>query len=129
VVAVLGLHRLEAAEEAVRAAPPGVTVTAVLVTADPAELSPLARLVVADLCAPLRQAFPPHAWPPLQVIHDETGTLAAAVGIPAVTDDTEAAVRIRSGRITSRAEGRGAPHAAASPTSHPHQSVPKERSG
>ncbi|MGV9778459.1 TetR/AcrR family transcriptional regulator [Streptosporangium sp. NPDC003464] len=114
VVAVLGLHRLEAVEEAVRAAPAGATVTAVLVTGDPAELTPLARLAVAGLCACLRQAFPPTAWPPLQVVHDGSGALAAAAGVPAVSDGTEAAVRVEAGRIVARADGRGACHAAAS---------------
>ncbi|MEU7986452.1 TetR/AcrR family transcriptional regulator [Streptosporangium canum] len=114
VVAILGLHRLEAAEEAVRAAVPGATVTAVLVTGDPGELAPLARLAVADLCNCLRQAFPPSAWPRLQVVYDESGTLAAAAGVPAVSDGTEVAVRVEAGRIVARADGRGACHAAAS---------------
>ncbi|MFD8532792.1 TetR/AcrR family transcriptional regulator [Streptosporangium canum] len=114
VMAILGLHRLEAAEEAVRAAVPGATVTAVLVTGDPGELAPLARLAVADLCNCLRQAFPPSAWPRLQVVYDESGILAAAAGVPAVSDGTEAAVRVEAGRIVARADGRGACHAAAS---------------
>ncbi|GAA3440705.1 TetR/AcrR family transcriptional regulator [Planomonospora venezuelensis] len=114
VVAVLGLHRLEAAEEAVRAAPPGAAVTVVLVTGDPGELAPLARLAVAELCACLREAFPPPAWPRLQVVHDASGALAAAAGVPAVSDGTEAAVRVGAGRIVARADGRGACHAAAS---------------
>ncbi|MET8389813.1 TetR/AcrR family transcriptional regulator [Streptosporangium canum] len=114
VVAILGLHRLEAAEEAVRAAVPGATVTAVLVTGDPGELAPLARLAIADLCNCLRQAFPPSAWPRLQVVYDESGTLAAAAGVPAVSDGTEVAVRVEAGRIVARADGRGACHAAAS---------------
>lgn len=114
VVGILGLHRLEAAEELVRAAPPGATVTAVLVTANPGELAPLARLSVAGLRACLRQAFPASAWPRLQVVCDESGALAAAAGVPAVSDATEAAVRIEAGRIVARADGRGACHAAAS---------------
>jgi AcrR family transcriptional regulator len=114
VLAILGLHRLEAAEEAVRAAPPGATVTAVLVTGDPGELAPLARLAIADLCGCLRQAFPPSAWPRLQVVFDESGALAAAAGVPAVSDGTEAAVRVEASRIVARADGRGACHAAAS---------------
>jgi AcrR family transcriptional regulator len=114
VVAILGLHRLEAAEEAVRAAPPEATVTAVLVTSDPDELAPLARLALADLCGVLRQAFPRSAWPRLQVIHDASGTLARAAGVSAVSDATETAVRVKAGRLTARAEGRGACHAAAS---------------
>lgn len=114
VVAILGLHRLEAAEEAVRAAPPGAGVTAALVTGDPGELAPLARLVLAGLCGCLRQAFPPPAWPPLQVVLDESGALAAAAGVSAVSDATEAAVRVKAGRVVARADGRGACHAAAS---------------
>ncbi|MGW2055455.1 TetR/AcrR family transcriptional regulator [Streptomyces sp. NPDC001840] len=114
VVAVLGLHRLEAVEEAVRAAPPGARITAALVTGDPAELAPLARLAVAELSGCLRQAFPPSAWPRLQVVFDESGALAAAAGLPAVSDGTEAAVRIEAHRIVARADGRGACHAAAS---------------
>jgi hypothetical protein len=117
VVAILGLHRLEAAEEAARSAPPGAQVTAVLVTGDPGELAPLARLAVADLCGCLRQAFPPSAWPRLQVVHDESGVVAAAAGVPTVSDATETAVRIEAGRIVARADGRGACHAAASAAS------------
>jgi AcrR family transcriptional regulator len=114
VVAILGLHRLAAVEEAVRAAPPGADVTAVLVTSDPDELAPLARLAIADLCVCLHQAFPPSAWPRLQVVCDEKGVLAAAAGVPAVSDATETAVRIQAGRVVARAEGFGACHAAAS---------------
>ncbi|GAA5069904.1 AcrR family transcriptional regulator [Thermocatellispora tengchongensis] len=115
VVAVLGLHRLDAAEEAVRAAPPGTRVTVAMVTAEPGELAPLARLALAELCVPLRRAFPPTAWPPLQVVFDYAGALAAAAGVPGVGDTTEAAVRVEAGRITARAEGRGACHTAARP--------------
>ncbi|MEZ0075538.1 TetR/AcrR family transcriptional regulator [Planotetraspora sp. GP83] len=117
VVVVLGTHRLSAAEEAVRGAPPGATVTAVLVTGAPGELVPLARLTIADLCVGLRQAFPRWAWPRLQLVCDESGALAAAAGVPAVSDATETAVRIESGRIVTRADGYGACHAAASATS------------
>jgi AcrR family transcriptional regulator len=113
VVALLGLHRLVAVEEAVRAAPPGSVVTAVLVSSEPGELASLARLVVADVCRCIRQAFPESAWPDLQVVHDETGAVAAAAGERAVSDATEAAVRIAKGRIVARADGRGACHAAA----------------
>ncbi|MEU8249719.1 TetR/AcrR family transcriptional regulator [Nonomuraea sp. NPDC048916] len=118
VLAVLGLHRLEAAEELVRAAPPAAAVTAVLVTGAPGELAPLARLVVAEVCGCLRQAFPPYAWPRLRVVHDPTGALAAAAGVPAVGDATEVAVRVRGGRIVARADGRGAGHAAATSGEH-----------
>jgi AcrR family transcriptional regulator len=114
VVAVLGLHRLAAVEEAVRAAPPGADVTAVVVTGDPRELMPLVRLVVADLRHGLRHAVPESAWPPLQVVYDESGALAATVGERAVSDGTEAAVRIEAGRIVAHADGRGACHAVAS---------------
>ncbi|MEU6036512.1 hypothetical protein ABZ801_13990 [Actinomadura sp. NPDC047616] len=113
VVAVLGLHRLEAAEEAVRAAPRRAQVTAVLVTGDPGELAPLAGLVVGDLCGCLRQAFPRRAWPRLRVVHDPSGAVAVAAGVPAVSDATEVAVRVRDGRIVARADGYGACHAAA----------------
>ena len=114
VVAILGLNRLAAAEDAVRAAPAGAKVTAVLVTGDTSELAPLAQLVVAELCGCLRQAFPPSAWPRLQVVHDELGLLAAAAGVTEVSDGIEAAVRIEAGRIVARADGFGACHAAAS---------------
>jgi AcrR family transcriptional regulator len=113
VVAILGLHRLAAAEEAVRAAPEGAEVTAVLVTGAPAELAQLARLVLADLVSCLHQAFPASAWPRLQVVCDDSRALAAAAGVPSVSDLTETAVRIEGGRIVTRAEGFGACHAAA----------------
>jgi AcrR family transcriptional regulator len=126
VVAILGLHRLAAAEEAVRAAPPGAKVTAVLVTTAPDELAPLARLAIAELCACLHQAFPPSAWPRLQVVFDESGALAAAGGVPAVSDATEIAIRIAAGRIVARADGFGACHAAAS-ASQAHLSSARRR--
>jgi AcrR family transcriptional regulator len=113
VVAVIGLHRLSAVEEAVRATRAGADVTAVLVTSDVDELAPLARLTVAELRGYLRQAFPVSAWPRLQVVHDESGVIAAAAGVPAVSDGTETAVRIEAGRIVARADGFGACHAAA----------------
>lgn len=113
VVAVLGLHRIESVEDAVRAARPGTTVTAVLVTGSPDELAPLARLAVADLCGCLRRAFPTAAWPLLQVVVDPSGVVAAAAGVPAVSEETEVAIRVEAGRIVSRADGRGACHAAA----------------
>jgi AcrR family transcriptional regulator len=114
VVAVLGLHRLGAAEEAARAARPDDEITAVVVTGQPGELGPLARMAVAELCGCLRQAFPWAAWPRLHVVYDDNGAIAAAAGVTTVTDDTEVAVRIHDGRIISRADGRGAGHAAAS---------------
>jgi AcrR family transcriptional regulator len=113
VVAVVGLHRLAAIEEAVRTAPAGMAVTAVLVSGSPAELSALARLAMAEVGNCLRAAFPATALPRLAVVHDDTGALAAAAGVPAVSDATEAAVLIREGRIVARAEGYGACYAAA----------------
>jgi AcrR family transcriptional regulator len=120
VLVILGLHRLEAVEEAIRAAPE-TDVTAVLVTGDPGELAPLARLAVADLCGCLRQAFPPSAWPRLRVVFDESGAVAAAAGVPAADDGTEVALRVKANRIVARADGRGACHAVASAPPAPGQ--------
>ena len=103
----------EHAREALRAAPPAATVTAVLVTSDPGELGPLARLAITDLRSCLRAAVAPSAWPRLQIIHDESGALAAAAGVSAISDATESAVRIHAGRIVAKADGYGACHAAA----------------
>lgn len=114
VVAVVGVGRLEVVEEALRSAPEGVDVTAVVVTENPAERIPLARLVVADLCGCLRQAFPESAWPRLRVVFDESGRIAAAAGVTTVGDATETAVRVKDGRITARSDARGAGHAVAS---------------
>ncbi len=69
VLAVLGLHRVAAVEEAVRA---GSDVTAILVTSDPPELMPLARLMIAELAGCLRQSFPRSAWPRLNLVYDDT---------------------------------------------------------
>ncbi|NYH50667.1 AcrR family transcriptional regulator [Nocardiopsis arvandica] len=113
-VVVLGTHRLEAVEEAVRSAPAGTAVTAVVVTDDPAVRIPLARTAVADLCGCLRQAFPERAWPELRLVYDASGEIAAAVGVRRVGDTTESAVRVRAGRIVARSDARGAGHAAAS---------------
>ncbi|MEV0618991.1 TetR/AcrR family transcriptional regulator [Nonomuraea sp. NPDC050404] len=112
VVAVLGLHRLSAAEEAVRGTPPDAEVTVVVVTGAPKELLPLARLVIAEVCTCLRQAFPRPAWPRLRVVFDESGALAAAAGVTEPLDGTEVALRVRAGRVVRRAEGYGACHAA-----------------
>ncbi|SEU44452.1 TetR/AcrR family transcriptional regulator [Nonomuraea wenchangensis] len=113
VVAVLGMHRLSAVEDAVRAAPPGAEVTAVVVSGAPEELFPLARLTLGELCGCLRAAVPRSAWPRLRVVWDESGDLAAAAGITGVDDATEVALRVEAGRVTLRAEGYGAAHAAA----------------
>lgn len=110
VIAILGLHRAAAVEEAIRA---GVDVTAVLVTSDPRELMPLARLVLSEVAGCLRQSFPGPTLPGLKLVYDDTGALAAAAGVPAVSDETETAVRVAAGRIVARAEGPGATHAVA----------------
>ena len=111
VVAILGLHRLSAAEEMIRAASPSDEVTIALVTAEPAELAALGRLVIADFRSCLHAAFPRSAWPRVQIVSDESGMLAAAAGVASVADGTEVAVRVRDGRIVRRAEGFGAGHA------------------
>ncbi|GAA3730845.1 TetR/AcrR family transcriptional regulator [Plantactinospora mayteni] len=113
VVALLGLHRLATVEEARRAAPTDTEVTAVLVTGNPGELGPLARLTVTELRGCLRAAVPAAAWPRLQLVHDESGALAAAAGVAACSDATESAVRVEAGRIVARADGYGACHAVA----------------
>ncbi|MEV1175437.1 helix-turn-helix domain-containing protein [Nonomuraea sp. NPDC049784] len=113
VIAVLGSGRLEAAEEAVRAARPGDRVTVAVVTSDPAELGRLVRLRIGDLTGCLRRVFAPDAWPGLRLVLDDHATIASAIGIPDIDDTTEAAVRIRAGKIVARAAGRGAAHAAA----------------
>jgi AcrR family transcriptional regulator len=116
VVAVLGTGRLEAAEEAVRAARPGDQVTVAVVTGDPAEVGRLARLRVSDLTGCLRRVFPPGALPRLQLVLDERALLASAVGVPDAGDAAEHAVRLLGGEVVARAQGRGAAHAAAAAT-------------
>jgi AcrR family transcriptional regulator len=124
VVAFLGTSRLAAAEEAVRGARPGDRVTVVVLTADPAETGRLVRLRTSDLTGCLRRVFAPDRWPRLQLVLDERGLAASAVGLPDVGDATEAAVRVHDGRIVARANGRGAAHAAATAgdanTTRPH---------
>ncbi|MEV0145789.1 MULTISPECIES: TetR/AcrR family transcriptional regulator [unclassified Nonomuraea] len=110
----LGLRRLSALEDAVRAAPAGLPVTLVVVTGDPGELGPLARFALARMGAHLRAAVPPGAWPGVRVVCDESGRVAAAAGQPSVRDETESAVRISAGRLVRRADGRGAGFALAS---------------
>ncbi|WP_420879146.1 TetR/AcrR family transcriptional regulator [Rhodococcus sp. (in: high G+C Gram-positive bacteria)] len=108
IVAVVGMNRLGHIEHLARTAPDNSAVTAVLVTSEAAELAPLARLALADLCRSLRQAFPSPAWPQLQVIIDPNGEIAAACGIPDVDDDTEATVSVSDGHIRARSIGPGA---------------------
>lgn len=113
VIAILGTGRLEAAEEAVRAARPGDRITVAVVTSDPAEIGRLVRLRVRDLAGCLRRVFAPDAWPGLRLVLDDRAAVASAVGITDPDDATEAAVRIRGGKIFARASGRGAAHAVA----------------
>ncbi|MFI5938208.1 TetR/AcrR family transcriptional regulator [Actinoplanes sp. NPDC051494] len=111
VILIVGTARLGAAEEAVRAARDGDRVTVVVVTGDPAELGALVRFRLTDLAGCLRQAVTTPGWPGFQVVIDDAGTVAAATGVEA-GDETESAVRIMGGHIVSRADGRGAGHAA-----------------
>ena len=113
VLVLLGTGRLGAAEEAVRAARPGDQVTVAVLTADPAEVGRLVRLRIGDLTGCLRRVLGPGPWPGLQLVLDDRSLTAAAAGLPDAGDATEAAVRIRDGRIVARAEGRGAGFAAA----------------
>ncbi|WP_430789271.1 TetR family transcriptional regulator [Actinoplanes sp. G11-F43] len=112
IVVVLGAARLSAAEEAVRAAAPGERVTIAVVTDSPTETGALVRLRITGLAACLRRTFPAAAAPPVHVDLDEGPALATAIGA-AIADDTEAAVRVRAGRVLARARGRGAGHAVA----------------
>ncbi|MES4903451.1 MULTISPECIES: helix-turn-helix domain-containing protein [unclassified Streptomyces] len=113
VIAVLGTGRLAAAEEAVRGARPGEQVTVAVVTSDPAEIGRLVRLRVSDLSGCLRRVFAADAWPGLRLVLDDHALTASSVGLTEAGDATEAAVRVRDGRVVARAEGRGAAHAAA----------------
>jgi AcrR family transcriptional regulator len=111
-VVVLGSARLGAAEEAVRAAAPGDRVTVAVVSGDPAETGALVRLRLSEFMSCLRRSFPAVAASPAHIDLDDGPALAAAIGAR-VSDDTEAAVRVRDGRIVARASGRGAGHAVA----------------
>ncbi|MFD4830531.1 TetR/AcrR family transcriptional regulator [Streptomyces uncialis] len=112
VITFLGTHRLEAAEEAVRAARTGDRVTVAVTTADPAETGRLVQLRTGEFARCLRRVFEPGAWPRLRLVLDEGGLLASAAGVPDADDGTEYAVRVRDGDIVARAGGRGAAHAA-----------------
>jgi hypothetical protein len=114
VVVVLGAGRLEAAEEAVRAARPGDQVTVAVVTSDPAEIGRLVRLRIGDLIGCLRRVFAQDALPAVRLVLDDGAAVAAAIGIADPGETTETAVRIQAGKITARAHGRGAAHAATS---------------
>ncbi|WP_240670217.1 TetR/AcrR family transcriptional regulator [Actinoplanes solisilvae] len=106
-IVVLGADRLEAAEEAIRAADPHEVVTVAVVTDDSAETGALVRLRLTDLTAGLRRVFGPAIRPSLRLVLDDHGVLASAIGTR-TTPGTEAAIRVRSGEIVARAEGRGA---------------------
>jgi AcrR family transcriptional regulator len=112
-VAVLGAHRLAAAEEAVRSIRPGEQATVVVVTSDPAETGNLVRLRLSDLARALRRVFGPEAWQHIRLVIDDDAVVASALGLTDIDDDTQAAVRIRAGVITARADGLGAAYAAA----------------
>ncbi|MEX3102504.1 MULTISPECIES: TetR family transcriptional regulator [unclassified Streptomyces] len=111
VVVVLGAARLGAVREA-----PGEGTTFVVVTADPAETGRLVRLRITDLVACLRRVFAPTDLPRIRIVLDEEEAIVKAIGSAAVDDRTETAVRIHHGRITHRAEGHGAGHAASEVT-------------
>ncbi|MFF8594354.1 TetR/AcrR family transcriptional regulator [Streptomyces sp. NPDC015220] len=113
VITVLGTHRLEAAEEAVRSARAGDLVTVAVTTADPAEIGRLVQLRIGDFARCLWRAFDPDSRPRLRLVLDERGLLASAVGVPDADDTTEYAVRVRHDTIVTRAQGPGAAHAAA----------------
>ncbi|MER7927448.1 helix-turn-helix domain-containing protein [Streptomyces sp. NPDC096057] len=113
VIVVLGSHRLDAAEESVRAAGDGDRVTVAVATADPAEIGRLVQLRISDFTRCLRRVFTPDTWPRLQLVLDDRGLLASAVGVPGADDTAEHAVRVRQGLLVAQAHGRGAAHAAA----------------
>lgn len=118
VIVALGVQRLSAAEEAVRAARLRDDVAVVFVTDDPAETGRLARLRIVDLVGCLRRVFRPDDLPRIRVVFDD-GTVATALGLAEVGDHTEIAVRVHDATIVARAEGRGAGHAAAGATGFP----------
>ncbi|MEU4294869.1 helix-turn-helix domain-containing protein [Kribbella sp. NPDC026596] len=106
VIVVLGLNRLSAAEDVVRTTDGPVTIA--LVSSSPDELGPLARYTTGALLGCLRQAVPG-----LQLVHDEDGVLASALGCDVIGDDLEFAASVADGRIVARAESFGAAHAIA----------------
>ena len=79
----------------------------------PGELASLARLVVADVCRCSGRRSRDAASPASRWCTTTRGAVAAAAGERAVSDATEAAVRVTKGRIVARADGRGACHAVA----------------
>ena len=116
VVAVLGTGRLTAIEEAIRATPGREAVTVFVATND-SEIASLVRLRLRDLAGCLRRAIGVSARLRLCAVASvRARTVAAVAGTPQVDDSTEAAVRVRGGRIVVRADGRGAGHAVANAT-------------
>jgi AcrR family transcriptional regulator len=113
VVAVLGLRRASAVEQALRGARPGERVTLVLVSDDPAERAPLASLVLAELLAALRPGFPEGALAGLAVVLDREGRVADAAGMRSAHDDACLALRLEGGHVVAQAEGAAACHAVA----------------
>ncbi|KAA8886245.1 TetR/AcrR family transcriptional regulator [Nocardia colli] len=107
-IAVLGMHRISAIEEALSTSIPQRITIALVADDDAGELMPLARLALADIGRSLRFAFPTPALPQLQVVVDDAGVLAAACGIEEINDDTESAVAVRDGFIVMRTDGPGA---------------------
>ncbi|MEO3806863.1 TetR/AcrR family transcriptional regulator [Nonomuraea sp. B1E8] len=116
VIVFLGTGRLDAAEEAVRAARPGDRITVAVATGDPAELGRLVRLRIGDLAGCLRRVFAPDDRPCLRVVLDDRAAVATAAATPETGDATECAVRVEAGTIVARARGRGAAYAVASVT-------------
>jgi hypothetical protein len=82
-----------------------------VVTKDPGERGRLIRLRIGDLVGCLRGVLAPDTWQGPHLVLDHA--IATAVGVPDYGDSTEAAVRVRAGRIVARAQGRGAAHAVA----------------
>ncbi len=118
VIVALGLERLSAAEETLRAARLRDEVTVVVVSDEPAESGRLARLRIVDLVGCLRRVFLRDDLPRIRVVLDNR-TVAPALDLGAISGRTEVAIRVRSGRVVARAEGPGAGHAAAAATALP----------
>jgi AcrR family transcriptional regulator len=110
VVVVLGVQRLSAAEEAVRASRSRQdTTTVVVVTGDPAETGRLAALRIVDIVGCLRRVFRVDDLPRFRLVLDQ-GTVTTALGLEDVDDLTEAAFGVRNGIVVARADGLGAGH-------------------
>lgn len=110
VITVLGIDRLGAAEEAVRAAGDGDLVT-IVVLSDTDEVGRIVRLRVSDMVRCLRRSVGVAALRRIRIVVD-TGPIAASLGIGDPDRRAEIAVRLRAGRIVARAEGPGAGHVA-----------------